>query len=184
MSLVPVDWIGGPNWERFAIKLEKIPQLYTDSAQYDTARNLTLCSLILRGTWLRAVWYCAELSPQILMIDSAQYDTARNLTPHSMILLRTWLCAVWYCAELDSAQYNTVWNIKKIRISWRKRNQKQNYFNPLVSWLNLQRNNIFIYLIFIFSWIRSRQKFRIHNTGWFISIILSWPVRNWQYRLR
>ena len=59
---------------------------------------------------------------------------------------------------IDSAQYNTAWNFEKIRISRRKRNQKQNYFNPLVSGLNSQRNNIFIYLIFIFSWIRIQAK--------------------------
>ena len=34
-------------------------------------RHLTRRSMILRRTWLSAVWYCAEL-------DSAQYDTARN----------------------------------------------------------------------------------------------------------
>ena len=34
--------------------------------------HLTPYSMILRGTWLRAVSYCAEL-------DSAQHDTARNL---------------------------------------------------------------------------------------------------------
>ena len=56
---------GGPNWERFAIKLEK--------------KAITL-------NWLRAEWYCAELSLQILLIDSAQYDTVRNLTPRSLIL--------------------------------------------------------------------------------------------------
>ena len=33
--------------------------------------HLTRCSMILRRTWLSAVWYCAEL-------DSAQYDTAQN----------------------------------------------------------------------------------------------------------
>ena len=32
-----------------------------DSAQYDTAQNLNLRSIILRGTWLRAVLYCVEL---------------------------------------------------------------------------------------------------------------------------
>ena len=38
--------------------------------------------MLLRGTWLRTVWYCAELDP-------AQYDTARNLTLRSMILRGT-----------------------------------------------------------------------------------------------
>ena len=42
-------------------------------------RHLTLCSIVLRGTW-----HCAEL-------DSAQYDTALSLTLRS-------ICR--YCAEL------------------------------------------------------------------------------------
>ena len=46
-----------------------------DSSQY----RVTPRSITLRGDWLRAVWYCAE-------IDSAQYDTARRLTLRSMIL--------------------------------------------------------------------------------------------------
>ena len=72
------------------------------SAQYHTA-----------GGKFRAVSYWAELSPQILLSDSAQYDTAQNLTLRS---------TVWYWAEL-----------RKIRITRRKRNQKRKYFNPLVS---------------------------------------------------
>ena len=40
---------------------------------------MTPSSMILHGTWLCAVSYCAEL-------DSAEYDTAGNLTPPSIIL--------------------------------------------------------------------------------------------------
>ena len=40
--------------------LKKDTEMLLDSVQYDTARNLTRRSMILRRTWLRAVWYCAE----------------------------------------------------------------------------------------------------------------------------
>ena len=49
--------------------------------------ELTLRSMILRRTWLHAVSYCRELSPQNLLYctepDSEQYDTGRNLTLRS-----------------------------------------------------------------------------------------------------
>ena len=49
-----------------------------DSAQYKvTPRSIK---------WLPAVSYCAEISPQIVIIDSAQYEAARRLTLRSMIL--------------------------------------------------------------------------------------------------
>ena len=44
---------------------------FPDSAQCDTARSWTRCSVILRGVGLGAVWYCAES-------DSAKYHTARS----------------------------------------------------------------------------------------------------------
>ena len=52
--------------------------------QYQTAPKLTPSNMILRGVKFRAVSYCAELSPQILLPDSAQYHTAGNLTLRSM----------------------------------------------------------------------------------------------------
>ena len=61
--------------------------------------------------------------------DSEQY----RVTLRRIILRGTWLHAVSYCGELDSAQYYTARNSGKIRISRRKRSQKPNCFNPLVS---------------------------------------------------
>ena len=69
-------------------------------------------------TWLRAVWYCAEL-------DSAQYYTAQireikmsenpklshtalSRTPHSVILRRVGLHAVSHCAKSN----NLIWFLK------------------------------------------------------------------------
>ena len=61
--------------------------------------HLTPYSMILRGTWLRAVSYCAEL-------DSAQYDTAQNLTPRSMILRRVNLEKLEYLGENETKYEN------------------------------------------------------------------------------
>ena len=138
--------------------MQKLKEMAVDSAQY----RVTLRSMILRRAWLRAVWYCREsisknsnISTKIKTILT-HYSVAQagsnyektgqksrwtvplhmiqksQITPRSMILHRTWLRAVWYCAELDSEQYDTAGSFVKIRISRRKLNPKQNYFNPLV----------------------------------------------------
>ena len=74
------------------------------SAQYDTARNVTLHSMILQGMWLCAVWYCKEC-------DSAQYDTVWSLT----------LCSIIPSGDLKNSNISV------------KTTLKGNYFNPLVS---------------------------------------------------
>ena len=45
----------------FCCPFKKDTKKSHDSVQYDTARNLTLRSIILRRTLLRAVSYCVDL---------------------------------------------------------------------------------------------------------------------------
>ena len=98
----------------------------------------------------------STLRMQYIKSDSAQYHTVQSQSWKTRITLRN-LYKNWkYFNPLlsgqgrlelwrkktgkkdkekshDSAQYHTAWRFEKIWISWRKRNQKRNYFNPLVS---------------------------------------------------
>ena len=56
-----------------------------DSAQYDTPKRMTLCSMIPWVDWLAEVWYFGEISTHILTNDSPGYDTPGRLTLRSMI---------------------------------------------------------------------------------------------------
>ena len=100
-------------------------EMAVDSAQKEWLRAVSYCAesdcahydTVLRAwDWLRAVWYWAEISPQILIIDLAQYNTSRRLTLRSMILHGDWIPAVWYCAEIrknsnNLAKYFTYWSL-------------------------------------------------------------------------
>ena len=85
------------------------------------------------------------------------------------------LCSVvdpeWFIPDPDPAlNFPSSGSRHKFRIHQLKRRIYQLSASPTVHTVqNSQRNNIFIYLFFIFSWIRlrnynsgSRQKFRIH----------------------
>ena len=121
--------------------MQKFKEMAVDSTQY----TVTPCSMILRGVNFEKLEHLGEISTKIKTILT-HYSVAQagsnyektclkscwtvplnmiqksQMTQHSMILCRTY-----------STQYDTARSFAKIRISWRKRNQKQNYFNPLVS---------------------------------------------------
>ena len=124
-----------------------------DTQQY----RMTLRSIILHGTWLRAVWYCSEL-------DFAQYDTARSQSRKTRITRqnlyknlkyfnpflsgqgRLELCykkqveqLVWLPFKKDrdkshdSLQYHTARNSGKYQYLGKNDTKNLNYFNQLVS---------------------------------------------------
>ena len=67
-------------WRRFKKDTEN---LY-DSTQYHTARNLTLRSIILRGTRLRAVSYCGELRKNMNISGENETNNKTVLTHWSV----------------------------------------------------------------------------------------------------
>ena len=115
------------------------------SAQY----RVTLRSMILRGTWLHAVWYCVE---SISKKSKNLQNLNQNRKYFKSLLSGPGSLKLWKkldenlavlslkkdtekshdSSQYGTAQYDTLRGYGKTLISRQKRNQKGKYFNPLV----------------------------------------------------